>query len=369
MKQQNNIIIKELSLYYNWKPATLKSYTLLLNKYSTYHGMTLQELIQEAEKDEENIIKVNKRKIRKRLLDYIMHEKQTNQDTTIKQYILQIQKMYKHYDIDIPRLPPLTAKTKYETFEQIPNKEIIKDILLHVNLQMKSIITTLASSGLRISDLCNLKIKDFKQSINKYTSEVNIINILYELEKKDELIIPRWHINSKKTDIPYITFSSDESIRLTIKYLQQRIMKEELTDNDYLFGYKLSPSLITRFARINDNLNLGRINDKRFLHAHVLRKYFISTLYNSGVDYLCVEFLAGHTVPPIKATYYKANPDYLQKIYMEHLAMFTFINELNVVNLDLSTAEKEELEELRLYKEEMDARLEHLEKLIKSVLD
>lgn len=365
----NKQLLDEMDLYFQWQPKTRHDYNLVINAYCKYHQMTMQELLTEAETDEEKIGKVNKRRIKKRLLNYILHLKQQNKkDSTIKAYLNKIRKVYKYYDIDLPSLPTVSSKQRQESYAELPSHEDIKNALLNTNLLNKAIITFLASTGMRISDLCNIKVKDFKEAVQSYTSCSRLTDILHELEKKEDLIIPTWDITSIKTHVRYTTYSSDESTRLIIQYLKQRILDEEIQDNAPLFNLK-KRAVAARLQRLNDELGLGYVGGRRFFHAHALRKYFTTTLYNEGVDFLCVDFLVGHTLKPIQASYYKANPDYLKKVYVEHIACFTFLNTVEVVSDGISDAELEELRELRAYKEETDKRLEQLEGLIKSILE
>lgn len=367
-KQKNQDVIDQLQLYYNWSKNTKKNYTIHLNKYSKFNKMTLQELITEAEQDEETINKVNKRKIKQRLMNYILHEKENNTRTSsIKQEVSQIKKFYKHYDIDLPTLPVLTSKQEHETFEEIPTKKQISDILLHASLKQKVVISFLASEGMRRSDACNLTINDFITAVKDYVTSRDLINVIYELEHRDDLIIPVWKIVSQKTKVKYITYTSDESTRLLLKFLKQRLLKEQLNGDSSLLSYT-PESMGIMFIRLNDKLQLGFVGSSRFFHAHVLRKYFTTSLYNSGVDFLFVDFLAGHTLPPIRASYYKANPEQLRKIYLEHLDLFTFMSEAPRVN-GLTGDELNELEMLREYKKNTDKRLDELESLVRSILE
>ena len=62
----------------NLKESTRRTYRYSLNKYAKFNGMTLQELIDEAEAEAEEVegIRWKNRKIRKRLLKYIEALKQ-----------------------------------------------------------------------------------------------------------------------------------------------------------------------------------------------------------------------------------------------------------------------------------------------------
>ena len=121
-KQEN--ILKEMKMLYNWTDGTYKTYTSALTSYTEYHHMNMQELINEAEIEEETINKTSKRTIKKRLINYRLHlqeEKQFSKNT-IKMYLAMIKKIYRHHDIQIPTLPPIKVINN-ETFEDIPTTE------------------------------------------------------------------------------------------------------------------------------------------------------------------------------------------------------------------------------------------------------
>lgn len=57
----------------NIKPATIKNYSLSLRNYMNHTGLTLQELIDEADEEEDKQIRMKRRQIKNRLLSFRNH--------------------------------------------------------------------------------------------------------------------------------------------------------------------------------------------------------------------------------------------------------------------------------------------------------
>lgn len=356
-------ILQEMKIIYNWSENTYHGYELILQRYTNFTGLSFQELIQEAETDETNIHKTNKRRIKRRLLQYQIHlQKQNKTPNTIKRYISTVTKVYKYCDIEVPTLHTPKNNIK-ETYEDLPTKKEIQRAIQHSNIKMKAIITFLASSGLRRSDTAALTIGDFFKATREYHDAHDVTSMILQLEKR-KLIIPEWHIESIKTGIRHITFSSHESTTYILQMLKERLMKEEITLQDSLFS--IHPDTITKnFKKINTKLDLGWKTTRRRFHPHALRKYFATTLTTNDMDYLTTEFLLGHTLSSVQQSYYYANPQKLKNKYARYMNYLTFTMEINYV--DISSVEKRELEELRAYRMQSDERIRKLEEMINMI--
>ena len=359
-KQEN--ILKEMKMLYNWTDGTYKTYTSALTSYTEYHHMNMQELINEAEIEEETINKTSKRTIKKRLINYRLHlqeEKQFSKNT-IKMYLAMIKKIYRHHDIQIPTLPPIKVINK-ETFEDIPTTEEIQNAILHSRTKMKALITFIASTGLRRSDVANLTINDFIVATMNYHDDTDdIISIIEQLSKK-KLIIPTWNITDIKTSITHISFSSHESSLYIVQMLRERVMQETLTPEDKLFGIK-ADTISKNFRSLNTKLGMGWKEHRRHFHPHALRKFFATTLTSNDMDFLSTEFLLGHSLSSVKSSYYFANPEKLLNKYVRVVDKLTFTMEVSIV--DVTSREKRELQELRQFKHDSDERIRKLEELV-----
>lgn len=359
--------IQEMALYYQHSHNTTRNLQTTLQQYCEYHQTTLPDLINEALEDEDRIIKVNRRNIKTRIQQYTLHlQRQGKQAQTIKIYINRVTRVYKYHDIEIPRLAPIRCENK-EHYEDIPTYKEIQKVLLNSNTKTRAIVTFLASTGMRISDMCNLSVGDFIEASRDYVwSPRSIPDFLHQLQNNNDLIIPTWHIRQQKTGIPYITFCSDEATRYLVEYLLELSQKKMITREDHLFGVK--PDAVTkRFQRLNNKFDLGLLTTRCRFHPHALRKFFATTLTNHDCDFLSVEFMLGHRLDQIREAYYKADPERLRRkyrLYMEHL---TFTQELEVRSV--TSTELEELEELRQYRRDTDEKLRRLEDMMTMMTD
>ncbi|WP_323736208.1 site-specific integrase [Methanosphaera sp. ISO3-F5] len=365
MITNNNQILKEMSLLYNWSKGTLKTYTTALNNYTQYQNSTIQDLINEAEHDEETIHKQSKRNLKQRLIRYRLHlqeERQFSQNT-IKMYLAMISKVYRYCDIEVPRLPPIRV-VQTETFEDIPTREEIQRVIFHSRTKNKALITFIASTGLRRSDVANLTINDYITATKDYHNNTgNLLDIIKELQTR-KLVVPTWIITDEKTRINHITFSSHESSMYINQLLMERLMKEELTPDSLLFGVK-ADSISKNFRNLNTKLGLGWKEHRRHFHPHALRKFFATTLTSNDMDFLSTEFLLGHSLSQVQSSYYFANPEKLLNKYMRVMDKLTFTMEVSYVDVD--SREKRELEELRQFKKESNTRILKLEEMLNMI--
>lgn len=355
-------ILQEIILYRRWKHTTTQLYHITLRQYCEYHQATLPQLITEAEQDEDNIHKLSRRKIKQRLHEYILHlQEQGKQTSTIRAILSRISLVYHFFDIEIPRLPRLRVENT-EHFEDLPTREEIQYALNHVNTKTRALITSLASSGLRVSDLSQVTVGDFLQCCRGYVvSPGGVKDFLLQLQDSDDLIVPVLYIRSQKTEVSYYTFFSDEASRYIVEYLLEYLRKEMLSLDDRLF-HMSGHAMSVLFSRVNTRLDMGELKTRGKFHAHALRKFFASTLVNAGCDFLTVEFLLGHKLDPVREAYYKADKEMLKAKYLGYMSYVTFLTEVRV--REVSSSELEELEELRAFKRESVERIRHLEEMM-----
>jgi len=362
--QSNEDILLEMQLVLGWTQNTYIQYYTALKDYTNFQRMNITDLLDEADTEEEIINKLSKRSIKKRLIKYRIHlQQQGKAANTIKQYMNRICKIYRYNDIEIPTLPPVKQDV-YETFEDVPTNDLIKKCILHSRTKMKAIITFIASSGLRRSDVANITMKDFINATREYHNTDDIIPCMQELNariKKQELIIPTWNIKSIKTGIKHITFNSPECTIYILQMLTEQLLKKGISNNDYLFGIGAA-AITVNFRNLNDRLNIGWKENRRYFHPHSLRKYFATTLHNNDVDYLTTEFLLGHKLSAVDSSYYFADPNKLKNKYMRVMQHFNFSMKLTYI--DVTSNEKRELEYLRDYKQESEQRILQLEEMV-----
>lgn len=361
----NNEIIHEMELVQKWTEQTTKQVQTITDDYCNYQGMTLQELINEAEEDEEQNKKIKKRRIKTRLHNYTLHllERKLENSTTLL-YLSKIKQIYIYYDIEIPELHFSLQKNR-ETYTDILTRKEIQRAVENASTKMKAVITTLASSGLRRSDLCALRVEDFVEAITRDPNcnvrcDDNLLGWISQVEQYD-IIIPEFHLISQKTRTDHITFCSHEATLYILQMLRERCLQHDVQLCDSLFELKVK-SVTTNFERLSDKLGFERKRTRRRFHPHALRSFFATTLTTNDVDYLSTEFLLGHRLGEVQSSYYHANPRKLRSKYVRILDKLTFASDVSFV--DLSRDEKRELEVLREQNESMKRRLYEIEETI-----
>ncbi|MEN6291071.1 MAG: hypothetical protein ABFD07_03500, partial [Methanobacterium sp.] len=124
------------------KPASIDQYTRQLKQYCKFTEKTPTELIEEAEEEEEERIRMKNRKIKKYLQQYMAYLKKENKSPNyITNSIGTIKTFYKEFEIELPHIRcNIHDEDKLITIKDISTKEDIKKILKYANLRYAAII-------------------------------------------------------------------------------------------------------------------------------------------------------------------------------------------------------------------------------------
>lgn len=312
-------LLQDFTTTRNLKPTTIESYTIFIKNYTKQQQKTMVELIEEAENEEEQGIRWKHRTLKKRLIQYRTYLYQHYMSSTAKMMFSKILTIYKHYEIEIHDLPKLSVKKGHQnppiTFNDLPDKEIIKKALDISKPRMRAIILFISSSGCGRSETVNLTIQDFINATSDYHHNTEIYNVLNELKDKQD-IIPRWELCRNKTNKFYTTFTSPEATSELINYLISS--NRTLQNTDKLFGVGIK-YLNRLFRETNDKLGLGKKGSYIRLRPHMLRKYHASQLFNDGCSIEFVDALQGRGKDTTHSSYFMEDPKKLRKQYINHL--------------------------------------------------
>lgn len=331
----NKDYLKKFCVDRNIKNNTQKGYVSAINKYVEFHNRDINDLIKEAKLDEENKILLKNRKLKDRLLsfrNYLFATKLSN--NTIKTYLSKIKTFYKHYEIEIPELPPAKYNQEYEiSYSDIPTKDDIKKVLEISPLKLQALILFMSSSGTAKAETLSLSINDFLLAVSEYIDNIDDINYVLTQLKDKKNIIPTFYIKRIKTNKFYYTFCSYEATEKIIDYLLSR---KKLDNNDKLFPFSDS-YVINTFQRINDEMGWGFRGNYRYFRSHSLRKFHASNI-SLPAEY--IDMLQGRSKSSIHETYIKTNPKKLKNIYkkvMHNILIYSneekFINERENINI------------------------------------
>ena len=112
--------------------------------YIQYTGMHLQDLLLEADIEEEKGIRWKKSKLKAKLIGFRGWLQEKYKYSTLKIMFGRIKTFYNHFEIEMGFIPKLNEKAvnKSEpiTYDDIPSKEMLKDCLNYADPKMKAII-------------------------------------------------------------------------------------------------------------------------------------------------------------------------------------------------------------------------------------
>ncbi len=216
---------------------------------------------------------------------------------TIARRIASIKSYYKFinkkYGINNEFVNSVSSPKKDKLLPELIYKEEIQKILNYnfngkFCYRNKAIINLLYSSGVRVSELCNITLP----SIN--------------LEDRYLIVVGK----GKKTRI--CPFSSD-SKRIIENYLIME--RNKIAKCNYLFINKYGNKLTTRAVEnIINELSVRLFNNKK-LHPHLFRHTYATNLLNNGADLRTVQELLGHSSLNATQVYtHLANKD-IENIY------------------------------------------------------
>lgn len=350
---------------------TEKSYHIIINQYAKFNGLTMQDLLDEAEEEEKQKIRWKDRTLKKRLIDYraFLYDKYAY--STAKSRFSRLCSFYQHFEIEIHNLPKISNINVDKThmgFKDLPTKEILKKALKISDPLLRAIMLFMSSSGSARVDTMNLTIQSFINATNNeyisYHNSDDIYDVLSELKDRND-VVPIFEITRQKTNKFYYTCCSPEAVTEIVDYLASRTTK--LKPESPLFDLGKG-KFIDSFRNINDTLGLGRLsNGNRRFTSHMLRKFHSTMLWNEKVSPDIVDALQGRGKDQTHSSYFYENPLKLREIYIEHLNCLT-IN-ADVSNINFKSEEyikleneneilREENEKYKQVVESIDERIE-----------
>lgn len=355
-------LLNEFVTNRNLSPASRKIYSNLIREYTNFHHLSLEKLIDEADQEEEQRIRQKKRKIKKRILDYRTHiVKNGMAPSNIKNSISKIKTIYRHYDIEIPNLPPLQLKEdRHERITDIPTIEHIQTAVEGTNNKLhKAIILFMSSSGSAAAETTNLTIQTFLNATQNYHSHPqDLLLALDDMHGQDD-IVPLFEMIRQKTNYPYYTCCTPEASEAIINYLEERILNEPTPPilNSKLFKLKSKRSLMSIFDRINDRHGWGKGVRYNFFHSHALRKFNATTIRDVGF----ANKIQGRKSDRITEAYFKTNPELIRQEYMK------YIPDLTIRDTEVKVITPKDYKDLENKVNDTEERLKEFDRLLKKL--
>lgn len=349
-------------------PATRYKYKYIINSFSSFFKTPMKELIDIADKEEDEKVRWKNRTLRKQLIEYRNYLYDNFNKGTVKTQMTVIKTIYGTFEIETQKLPPMSDKFAIQTeplsYSNMLTKEIIKEGVEISHPLMKSIILFMSSSGTGRKETLNLRIKDFIRATKEYHHSTDIYDVLEELKTQDD-VIPTWRLRRFKTNKYYYTFSSPESTRAIIynliNYEKELTCSMRLFKTNYIYINEM-------FKKVNEKLKLGKVGGYNRFRAHMLRKFHATSLYSeNGLDMDRIDALQGRGKNNTRSAYFIDNPSVLKKDYISAMDNILIFDEINTID-DEATKELKNLEnEVNNLKKDKENSKEILDALVNAV--
>ncbi|MEE0934899.1 MAG: tyrosine-type recombinase/integrase [Methanobrevibacter sp.] len=340
----NEQLLEEIHIVKNHSDCTKLVYKQAVGKYTAFCEKSMEELLEEAEDEEDKGVRWKKRTLKRRLLSFRQYLIDNYSLNTAKSLFQPILVIYKYFEIEVFELPKINRKSvkvaKPIEFKDLPDKKIIRNALKIATPIMRAIILFMVSSGCARRETLNLTIGDYIDALSEYTTKNDIYDILSEIDSSKD-IIPTFNVLRQKTNKYYTTYCSPEAVQAINIYLLSR--EDRLTNDSPLFKIE-QIYFNTSFKKINDELGLGNRGIYARFRSHMLRKFHASALYNDGMSLDKVNDLQGKAKNKTDAAYFMTNPEDLKYEYIKHLHAVTInkeVEKLSIKSPEFITMERE----------------------------
>ena len=322
---------------------TLKAYTWYVQKFVNYYKL----------KDFDSILKIPKEELQDMILTYVIHTKKRVSPNSISNFMKPIKLFLDVNEIElkwkkISRLYPAKVKASGDSAWQ--TKDVQKMLDSTTSLKNKAIIHFLASTGVRVGALTDLRLRHLRDMPD------NCKMVLVYEDSIEE----------------YKTFLTPESSTALDDYLDERKQLGEVFHNDSILfrahfvlvfskpkpmTTKSIQSVIIR-AETNSGIR-GQKKNGRYAtqSAHGFRKRFNTILkLNSSVNDSAIEKMMGHK-NGVQGVYFQATTE---KLFEEF--------QRGIMDLTIDQTEKQKLTILTL-EQEKDNQLKDMQAQIDSVME
>jgi integrase len=381
-------------------PASRKTYEFSLRKYMQYHNLqVIDDLL--ADKNTPSVIE-------DQIIAWLVSLRETITYSTRHTYMAAILNFYEINDVTLrtKRIARfLGQESTRKNKDRAYTTEEIKKMLEHANIRSKVLVLLLASSGMRIGAVPDLKLKHFTKVQEPY----NLYKIaVYENTREeynayctpecaaaiDAYITYRQEKGEKITPEAPLIRESFDKLLLSIK---DKDNNNENESNFFFSTTKKAPETlaIRGIGAIISNLlvsagivkvrscsaaelqNLGgnKYNSgggsvrKSVRRAHGFRKYLLTALTEVGIDPQYRKILLGQNLG-LDESYLKPTEQQVLQQYVKAIDTLTFNDEYRLQRKVVVLEKKQDdIDLMKLEQKKKDKRLEDLEKSLQAQLE
>lgn len=256
-----------------------------------------EDLIQYYDILDKDVINVSEDGVRK-YLSYL-YDKKLNRNSVSRKlssirsfynYLYNMEKVEKNYFSDIHNPKKIKGLPHFLKEDEINMLFDIPDISNPLGQRNLVIIEILYATGVRVSELINIKIDD----IDSYSDCIKIMG------------------KGRKMRMVYFGSFCKKSLD---RYINDGRVKLNKKNSSYLFLNKFGNKLSDRMIRniLDDLILKSGIN--KHVHPHMIRHTFATDMLNGGADLITVKELLGHENIDTTSIYTHVTDEQIRKVY------------------------------------------------------
>lgn len=345
--------LKRFCLERNLGDHTVRKYYVNLKRYVNFCNKTLEELLEEADEEEDRVTRQGRRKIRERLIDFRVYLKENYATNTVLTNMTCVTTFYKHFDITIPELPRMVYNESPNSsieFKDLPTIDDIKTAIENSkNPKHKALYLFMACNGTSRNEISKFKYSQFLSAIQEYFPDVETPqDIIDALDGKcDELdIIPIFKMYREKTRYHYYTAISPECVQFCLNYIKQQGLGLK---EDTPFFQLSADGVSGAFKLMNNKMKWGKKGSIDFFSPHRIRKFNASAIEDTDF----ANYIQGRKPNKIRETYFKKDIENVREEYKKHMHKFNIYAHYDVmINSEAYKKMKNQIEDERRKHEE-----------------
>jgi integrase len=319
-------------------PKTKELYHNALMRYTQHYQISIDELLSLPIKA-----------IEQHIVDYLIKNKSYMGK---KMIVNSLKKFYEMNDVVLnwKKLSQYLGEYQRTNKDRAYNHDEIKTLVDRADVRMKAILLLLATTGIRIGAIPELKIRHLTG--NKIT--------VYENTKEE-----------------YITFCTPETENVVGGYLDYRRRSgEKLSPDSPLFRKQFDMNDLEQIRKESEPIKLNTLNKLLDLHlqrcglrtvdhveskrkeiarAHGFRKFFTTQLVNARINPEIREMLLGHKIG-LSSAYYRPT---------ENDILVEYEKAIDVLTIDPANRLRKKVETLTIEKSKVDLALSQIEEMKK----
>lgn len=330
-----------------------------LTDYCYFNDMGIDDLIAEARKEEDDDIKIGRRKLKMRLVKFRGYLRtQGFSEKHIKTRFRNVKSFYKNLDIEIPFIPEDTKQYDRQLrHDEIPTKDDIKRAIeTTTSLRNRAIYLFMATSGSASAETRTFTVREWMLGTKEFHGETEDIERALNKMDGEMEYIPVFPIVRQKKNLDYYTCITPEANQYIVNYLKTR---KNLTLDDYVFDISEN-SLGDAYRSVNDKLGWGRVKGGkfRFFSSHQMRRFNFNVfgIENESFAYM----IEGRKFSATSEAYFVRDPEKIRATYRK------FVNELTIFQkYEIKDISSKEYLEMQEQLDEKDDEIKELKQKLK----